>query len=129
MKCLGQEEEGCLWPKMSCFVKSVKLLPSCTSRDQEISELGPPSFNQSTASLLTLDKNSKEIDWCWQGLIFISAERCNRELLHSINLYQVLTYSIRSEANSIWPVTWRVTCRNPELVRQPHSFHSGQLSG
>lgn len=49
--------------ELFCKVR-VKLLLSCTSRDQEISELGPPSFNQSTASLLTLDKNSKEIDWC-----------------------------------------------------------------
>lgn len=38
---LPQDE---LW----CKVR-VKLLPSCTLRNQEVLELGPPSFNQNTA--------------------------------------------------------------------------------
>ena len=54
--------------------REVRVKLFCTLRDQEVSEFKTLSSNQNATCLFTLEKNSKEIAWCWQGLIFISTK-------------------------------------------------------
>ena len=64
-----------------------KCFLSCTLRNREISEFGALSLSRKCNVVVYFAKELIEIDYYWQGLIFIFTKRYNRELSHSINLY------------------------------------------
>lgn len=118
---LPQDE---LW----CKVRVILLL-SGSLRNQGISELGAPSFNQNTTWLFIWEKSTKQIGWYWQGLIFTSTKRCSRERLH-----QLIFTKYQPIESEVEPIAFGQLCEESCVEIQSWldhivAFYSDQLSG